>query len=503
MVELKGSLGSIGLPAIVQLIGELHHSGTLQLGRRDAVGVLDFADGRLVAAEFGQERGLKALASCALTMATADFTFIEAPSTAERTLDLGPAELKKLLDRVRTGDSLELEPEAPVSPGTQIDEDVPACPLLGFADDRDRHYSRITPLHRCYADSLPSLVTSDEQHNLCLSGRYAACARYRNNKRASHGATPVGELPPSVVQAAPPPALPTRAAEAPAPTTRPKMGRASVLVAGAVLGLVLGAAVLIMVVPSLTSGPTQKPSTILVSGVEATPPPTASLSAPVAGQASAPTVGPTPTALSRPPTPTLALPPTVAAESVGPSLMDVGFASGPVSNWLANPFATWSDGAYRLQAKQATQFVAVGIPIDRVLSDVVVSARLRKTGGPPGGGYGLIVRDEGPGPRDGINQEAHAYVLETGDLGEFGIWRRDGDHWVDLVPWTHSNSVRPGGSPNDLVVRAVGDRLTLTVNGTQVASVQDDTLLVGGVGVFVGGDYNEVALDHFAVQLPD
>src|SRR5262249_22718318 len=136
-------------------------------------------------------------------------------------------------------------------------------------------------------------------------------------------------------------------------------------------------------------------------------------------------------------------------------------------------------------------------------SDVVVSATFRKTGGPPGGGYGLIVRDQGPEPRNGVNQQASAYVLEAGDLGEFGVWRRDDDHWVDLVPWTRSTAIRPGGSPNDLSVRAVGDRLTFTVNGTEVASVQDDILMAGGVGLFVGGDYNEVALDHFTVQLPN
>jgi hypothetical protein len=138
-----------------------------------------------------------------------------------------------------------------------------------------------------------------------------------------------------------------------------------------------------------------------------------------------------------------------------------------------------------------------------LLSNVVVSGTFRKTGGPPGGGYGLVIRDQGPEPRDGVNQTMSAYVLEAGDLGEFGIWRRDGDHWVDLVPWMRSGSVRPGGSPNDLLVRAIGDQLTFSINGTQVASVRDDKLVSGGVGVFVGGDYNEVALDRFTVQVPD
>ena len=38
-------------------------------------------------------------------------------------------------------------------------------------------------------------------------------------------------------------------------------------------------------------------------------------------------------------------------------------------------------------------------------------------------------------------------MMETGDLGEFGVWRRDGDHWVDLVPWTRSDSVGPAARP--------------------------------------------------------
>ena len=52
MVELKGSLNGIGLPAIVQLIAELHHSGSLELAKGAAAGMLGFNDGRLVIATF-------------------------------------------------------------------------------------------------------------------------------------------------------------------------------------------------------------------------------------------------------------------------------------------------------------------------------------------------------------------------------------------------------------------------------------------------------------------
>ena len=123
--------------------------------------------------------------------------------------------------------------------------------------------------------------------------------------------------------------------------------------------------------------------------------------------------------------------------------------------------------------------------------------------GPPGGGYGLIVRDQGPGPRDGVNQIGNYYVLAVGDRGEFGIWRREGDHWIDLVPWTRTDAVHTGDSENQLVVRAEGAKLTFQANGIGLAEQTDTSPNAGMVGLFVGGDMNEVQVEHFSVQVLD
>jgi hypothetical protein len=180
--------------------------------------------------------------------------------------------------------------------------------------------------------------------------------------------------------------------------------------------------------------------------------------------------------------------------------------------WPHDPQATawFADGAYHLFARQPRQFVAIGAPVRALdpplggpLRDVKVTARFRKVGGPPGGGYGVIVRDQGPGPRDGINQGGRYYVLEVGDRGELGIWRREGDRWIDLLPWTLSEAVRLGGAANELEVQAIGPQLTLAVNGVPVATVTDSVLAQGAVGVFVGGDLNEVVLERFSVDLSD
>jgi hypothetical protein len=160
-----------------------------------------------------------------------------------------------------------------------------------------------------------------------------------------------------------------------------------------------------------------------------------------------------------------------------------------------------AEAGYRMHARTPGQFVAVGVPTLGVVRDVLVTATFRKVGGPAGGGYGLILRDQGPFPRDGRSQTGRYYVLEVGDRGEFGIWRRENDRWVDIVPWTASPAVRPGNAPNELAVLATGDRLTFAVNGTPI-SAADATLPPGGLGVFTGGDGNDVLLLRLAVQTP-
>ena len=119
-------------------------------------------------------------------------------------------------------------------------------------------------------------------------------------------------------------------------------------------------------------------------------------------------------------------------------------------NWPSNAQGTtWlTSGSYRLIPRQATKFVAVGVPLTDVLQDVIVSATFRKLGGTPaGGGFGIIVRDQSPTPLDGVNQGGQYYVLEVGDKGEVGIWRRDVDHWVDLLPGSTPTPSAPAPRP--------------------------------------------------------
>ncbi|HZQ99499.1 MAG TPA: hypothetical protein VFC93_11870 [Chloroflexota bacterium] len=234
--------------------------------------------------------------------------------------------------------------------------------------------------------------------------------------------------------------------------------------------------------PSPAERPTTQPSpTPATVSATATPLATASPSA-------QPTSSPTP-------------PPSATAVETPVVVLDERFADNRLG-WPNDARGTaWlTRGAYHFAVRQPGRFVAVGVKVGQALSDVIVTGVFRKVGGPSGGGYGVIVRDQSPSPGDGVEQTGRYYVLEAGDKGEVGIWRRDEDHWVDLLPWTQSSAVHPGGERNELTVRAVGRQIALSVNGTDVASVEDAALDGGGVGVFVGGDANEVVLERLTVQ---
>jgi hypothetical protein len=175
--------------------------------------------------------------------------------------------------------------------------------------------------------------------------------------------------------------------------------------------------------------------------------------------------------------------------------------------WPNEPQATtWLEGGgYRLSAREPGRFVAVTAPGLAPVRNGVVSATFRKIGGPPVGGYGIIVRDQGPSPRDGLNQGGRYYAFEVGNRGEgaeAGVWLREEDRWVDVLPWTRTTAVQTGEAANELTVAALGQQLSFLVNGVTVWTLTDPVLSDGTVGIIVSGDLNDVRLERFVVQLP-
>jgi len=264
------------------------------------------------------------------------------------------------------------------------------------------------------------------------------------------------------------------------------------IVVGVVLGVVLGVLGLPRVELPALAPAEQPPRSVAVA--PNVPTPIAQI-APTAVPAL-----PTPPAL---PTLTLPQPPTRPLPT--PRVLIAQRLGDPLPNWPNHVGGTawFGDGGYHLLAREPGQFVAVGVPLAQPVSSATLTAEFQKVGGPAGGGYGLIVRDQSPASeRDGLNQVGQYMVLEVGDRGDVGIWRRNETRWVDVLPWTHSDLVHTDRGLNALVVMLHGNTLRFEVNGEAVADLTYDGVPPqGGVGIFVGGDLNEVVLEWLRIEI--
>jgi len=75
MTELNGTLEGIGLQPLLGFLGGLHKSGNLVIEDQDWSGTLALADGQLVGATFGHERGLEALDAIFFALQHGRFAF--------------------------------------------------------------------------------------------------------------------------------------------------------------------------------------------------------------------------------------------------------------------------------------------------------------------------------------------------------------------------------------------------------------------------------------------
>jgi hypothetical protein len=229
--------------------------------------------------------------------------------------------------------------------------------------------------------------------------------------------------------------------------------------------------------------------------------------APEAAVASAPAPAAAATAEAQPATGVAGIAVTPSAAPSPTSAPSPASASGYVETFASNE-RRWPDdpasslwfaeGGYRLQPREAGRFVAVRAP-GGSYSNLRLTGTFRKLGGPSGGGYGLVLRDQSEPHLDGQVQVGRFYVAEVNDLGQVGVWRREADDWLELLPWTPTEAAHPGEDANVLMVEVIGPRLTFAVNGKTVADLEDASLTQGGVGLFAGGDGNDVVVEQFEV----
>ena len=141
------------------------------------------------------------------------------------------------------------------------------------------------------------------------------------------------------------------------------------------------------------------------------------------------------------------------------------------------------------------EFVAIGNPSAQRLRDMVVTARFAKVGGPPGGGFGVIVRDQAPWPArwpESVGQLLRARGRRSRRSRHLAPRRQRVGRSGAVDPVSRRAARQCRERAHRARRRAATDAAGQRHRGRQ--RIEDATLAEGTTGVFVGGDQNQVLL---------
>lgn len=174
--------------------------------------------------------------------------------------------------------------------------------------------------------------------------------------------------------------------------------------------------------------------------------------------------------------------------------------SDPSSGWdrvkMDDGSTDYEQGYYRILVNTPNTDVWANPGLD--FGDVIVEVDATKAGGPDDNVFGLICRYQ--------NSDNFYFFLISSD-GYYGIGKVVADEQTligddQLYP---DDAIRQGQATNHIKAACIGSTLTLRVNGTELAEVQDDAFASGDVGLMAGTfeqPGTELHFDDFVVKKP-
>jgi hypothetical protein len=174
--------------------------------------------------------------------------------------------------------------------------------------------------------------------------------------------------------------------------------------------------------------------------------------------------------------------------------------SASTSGWnqvsAASGESIYLDGAYRIFVNEPN--VDIWSKPGKSFQDVRVEVDAYKVGGERDNRFGVICR--------AVDDDSF-YIFIISSDGYYGIGLIDGQAYqlIGMDALQPSEAIRLGSASNHIRADCVGDTLTLTVNGVQLAQVQDSRFPSGDVGL-IAGTYNtpgtDIRFDDFVVYQP-
>lgn len=156
----------------------------------------------------------------------------------------------------------------------------------------------------------------------------------------------------------------------------------------------------------------------------------------------------------------------------------------------------YQDGRFRIELNRPDD-LAISTP-GLSLTDAYLQVQAVLEASAGDNGWGAVCRYQDP---------EHYYAFELREDRGFSIYAVEDGREVTLAQEAEAAAIQVGaGAENQLQVSCIGDQLTLTLNGTQLASAVDQRYAVGDFGLLarthaVGG--SAVSFDDLSISLPD
>jgi hypothetical protein len=191
---------------------------------------------------------------------------------------------------------------------------------------------------------------------------------------------------------------------------------------------------------------------------------------------------------------------TSTAGAAGPLLLFEDDFSNPASGWEISSqggIKNYYNGTYHIGIDDANIFswsVA-----GQAYGDVLIDVDVAFTGSADLAEMGIICRME---------NDQDFYFLTIRSDGGYAIFKmyQGNEFFLGMSGYQHSDVINQGLATNHLHVECRGETLVLTVNGQELARVNDASYQVGDVGLiagaFSGTDVN-VFYDNFKVKQPE
>lgn len=158
----------------------------------------------------------------------------------------------------------------------------------------------------------------------------------------------------------------------------------------------------------------------------------------------------------------------------------------------------YKDDEYHMRSKEKTYLVMYAPSSDYDTENATVRVTTRSVDGSgPASGYGLIVH----GQKSPSNElEDYALLIYTGDEPQYQVVIHKGGNQKTLVPWTKSEVIRSGTSPNQLEIRTRGDQLQFYINGRYLTRIAENENLKRGVAGLYTSESSEVVFDDLEIK---